>query len=90
MAGCTDVVEPPVPCVGVLVLRPARPSDRADRQACGSHPEIARMYDLDLEAPRAMTDEAADVWYQGVRDDALAWVIEVQGGCIGMARMHSV
>lgn len=90
MIGFTGVVEPPMLTDGVLVLRPPLPSDRADRQAYGSHPGIARMYGIDLDAPRGMSDEAADHWYQRVRDDPLAWVIAVQGRCVGVARLHSV
>jgi hypothetical protein len=37
---------------GVASLSTPQPSDRADRQAYGSHPEISRMHSVGLESPR--------------------------------------
>jgi RimJ/RimL family protein N-acetyltransferase len=84
------VVDRPVLADGVVVLRAPRASDQAERQGCGSHPDIARMLGVDLEAPRPMSDRQADEWFQRLLADPLAWVIEARKRCVGEARLHSL
>ena len=56
----------------------------------GGHPEIVRMYGGSLQEPAPLSREAAQRWYATVCADPLAWVIEVEGCCVGVVRLHSL
>jgi RimJ/RimL family protein N-acetyltransferase len=74
---------------GRLRLRAPHPDDRAARQQIGIHAEFRRMVGADEQTSGPMSAEAADGWYQNLASAPCAWVIEVDGQCIGTARLHS-
>lgn len=73
-----------------VTLRDARDSDVAARFALGNTPEIMAMFGADPAQVRELTPEAAEAWVASQRDEALAWVIEVDGALKGALRLHSV
>ena len=72
------------------MLRPPQPEDVEARVRYGGHPEIVRMYGGSLQEPAPLSREAAQRWYATVCADPLAWVIEVEGCCVGVVRLHSL
>lgn len=80
---------PPTLVNGRLQLRPPRPDDRAARQTAGVHAEFRRMVGADDQTSGPMTPEDAERWYQAITGAPCSWVIEVDGVCIGHARLHS-
>ena len=41
-------------------------------------------------APGPLTQSDAEHWYEDVRREKLGWVIELEGRCVGAARLHSL
>ncbi|MCC6166728.1 MAG: GNAT family N-acetyltransferase [Caldilineaceae bacterium] len=78
----------PVLAQGRLRLRLPHPDDRAARQRIGIHAEFRRMVGADDQTSGPMSAEAADGWYQSLAAAPCAWVIDVEGQCIGAARLH--
>ena len=74
----------------LVVLRPARPRDRADRLACGRDAEMVRMLGGAAATPQQMTDAEVEIWYRRFARDPLGWVIEAEGRCVGSTFLHSV
>lgn len=72
-----------------LRLRAPHPGDRAARRRCGIHAEFRRMVGADEQISGPISAEAADRWYQELAAAPCAWVIEVDGTCIGSARLHT-
>jgi len=83
-------LERPELVCGTLVLRAPRAADVAARLAAGGHPEIVRMYGGDLQAPTPISPADAERWYARLCADPLAWVIEVDGRCTGVVRLHTL
>src|SRR5918911_1682702 len=75
---------------GQVLLRSPQPEDVETRVCYGGHPEIVRMYGGSLQEPAPISHEAAQRWYATVCADPLAWVIEVDGCCVGVVRLHSL
>src|SRR5437667_957189 len=75
---------------GPVVLRPPESEDVEARVSYGRHPEIVRMYGGALLEPVPLSHEAAQRWYAEVCADPLAWVIDVDGRCVGVVRLHSL
>ncbi|MEM6760716.1 MAG: GNAT family protein [Pseudomonadota bacterium] len=73
-----------------VTLRDARDNDVAERFALGNTPEIMAMFGADPAQVRDITHDAAQAWVNSQRDEALAWVIEVDGALKGALRLHSV
>lgn len=73
-----------------VVLRPARPRDKAERLACGRDPEAVRMFGGAAATPQQMTDAEAEIWYRRFARDPLGWVIEADRRCIGNTFLHSL
>lgn len=73
-----------------LCLRGPQESDKADRLACGRDPEFRRMVGGDPRTCPPLTEAEVTGWYEAVRADSLYWIVEVDGRCIGTARLHQV
>lgn len=71
-----------------VLLRSPRPSDRQDRLAVGRNAEFVRMVGGDARDLRPFTAKDADSWFHRLFAEPLTWVIEVDGRCIGEARLH--
>ncbi len=74
----------------LVVLRPARPRDRADRLACGRDAEMVRMLGGGAATPRQITEAEVGIWYRRFARDPLGWVIEAEGRCVGSTFLHSL
>lgn len=70
-------------------LRAPHPDDRAARQQAGVHAEFRRMVGAEEQISGPLSAEGAERWYQEIANAPCAWVIEVDGRCIGTARLHS-
>jgi RimJ/RimL family protein N-acetyltransferase len=73
-----------------VVLRAPRPTDVDDRLAAGRDPEFRRMVGATRPVAGPLTRADAERWYAALRDEPQAWVIELEGRCIGEARLHHV
>src|SRR5512145_560846 len=73
-----------------VLLRAPRPEDRADRLAAGRDPEFRRM--VGATGPDAGPLTAAEVerWYARLVAETYSGVVEFEGHCIGVARLHHV
>jgi RimJ/RimL family protein N-acetyltransferase len=78
---------------GVLLRSPVH-ADVEGRRRCGDDPEIIRMFGgaPGFAEHRSMTVEAAEAWFERLQAEGnpLEWVIEVDDGFIGTARLHSI
>jgi RimJ/RimL family protein N-acetyltransferase len=72
------------------VLRAPQPSDIADRLAAGRDPEFRKMVGAIGSTPGRLTQADAERWYEDVGREKLGWVIELEGRCVGAARLHSL
>lgn len=72
------------------MLRPARPSDAADRFAAGRDPEYVWANGLDPARVQPMTPEGGESFYRQLAADPFGWAIEHEGRCVGSARLHSL
>jgi RimJ/RimL family protein N-acetyltransferase len=82
--------QPPILPGERVVLRPARPSDAADRFAAGRDPELVWAYGGDPARIKPMTPEGGESFYRQLAADPYGWAIEHEGRCIGSARLHSL
>ena len=41
-------------------------------------------------APGPLTQTDAECWYEDVAHEEHGWVIELEGRCVGVARLHSL
>jgi uncharacterized protein YhfF/RimJ/RimL family protein N-acetyltransferase len=73
-----------------VTLRPPRPADVADRLAAGRDPEFRRMVGADAAAPAPFTRADAERWYARLAAEPHGWVVEHEGRCVGLARLHGV
>jgi [ribosomal protein S5]-alanine N-acetyltransferase len=73
-----------------VVLRAPQPSDIADRLAAGRDPEFRRMVGAIGSVAGPLTQTDAEHWYEDVRRETFGWVIELEGRCVGVARLHSL
>jgi ribosomal-protein-alanine N-acetyltransferase len=73
-----------------VVLRAPRPVDRSDRLAAGRDPEFRRMVGGTGPDPGPLTTAEVDHWYAGLVAEPYSWVVEFEGHCIGVARLHHV
>lgn len=73
-----------------ILLRPPKPSDKADRLRCGRDPEAHRMYGGDTRTNPPFTADDAERWYAKEVGDPLRWVIEFEGRAIGGIHLHSL
>lgn len=94
MRGIVIGVQPPVLSGPRVVLRPLAEGDRVGRQRHGWHAEIERCFG-EVRGSGPMTDEEAADWYaESLRmlDDptCLPWMVEVDGGLVGVAFLHSL
>lgn len=72
------------------MLRPPRVQDKQDRLACGRDPEYVRMVGGNYRNVRPLTAEQVERWYQLLLAEPMEWVIDLDGRCIGTARLHSL
>lgn len=73
-----------------LLLRPPRDSDQADRLRWGRDPEFRRAVGGDPRETPPLTEEEVRRWYEEVSQDCFCWIIDLEGTCIGTARLHSL
>jgi RimJ/RimL family protein N-acetyltransferase len=73
-----------------VVLRPPITADVEMRLRYGRHAEIARMYGAADPESTEISREAAERWYSTVARDPLAWIVETDGVCAGVVRLHSL
>ena len=85
--------ERPVPVLeGARVrLRPPAPADAEVARRIGLHPQVVLGYGIDLAEWRELTAAEAAELLAGLapRADKVEWVVEVDGACVGTARLHS-
>lgn len=73
-----------------VVLRAPRPADRADRFEAGRDPEFRRMVGGAGPEPGPLTRADVDRWYDALVAEPHAWIVELEGRCVGVARLHHV
>jgi RimJ/RimL family protein N-acetyltransferase len=73
-----------------VTLRPPVERDKQDRFAAGRDPEFRRMVGGDPADCPPLTMPEVEQWYQQHCHSPLHWVIEAEGGCIGVARLLSL
>lgn len=73
-----------------LVLRPPREQDKLDRLSYGRNAEYVRMAGGDHRHLPPLTAEQVERWYQRLLAEPIEWVIDLDGRCIGTARLHSL
>jgi RimJ/RimL family protein N-acetyltransferase len=73
-----------------LVLRPPQESDKQDRLAYGRNPEFRKMVGGDPLTWSPLTEIEVEEWYIQLCQEPLEWVIETEGRCIGITRLHSL
>jgi ribosomal-protein-alanine N-acetyltransferase len=73
-----------------VVLRAPRAADRSDRLAAGRDPEFRRMVGGAGPDPGPLTAAEVDRWYDGLVAEPYSWIVEFEGHCIGVARLHQV
>jgi len=75
---------------GPVTLRPPLSSDATDRLRAGYSPEYVRLCGGMPDPAATFGPEQARLWYEQVCREPYGWCIEVQGSCIGHARLHSL
>ncbi len=79
----------PVFVSGGVVLRPPRADDALARRELGVPADIVRMFGAVDAADGPMSMADAQRWYSSLGcGDAIEWVVEVDGGFLGTARLH--
>ena len=73
-----------------VLLRGFEERDKGARLASGRHAEEVRMYGGDTGGLAPLTAEDVDRWYAALASQPHAWAAEVDGRCIGTARLHSL
>jgi ribosomal-protein-alanine N-acetyltransferase len=71
-------------------MRPPIPRDKADRLALGREPEFVFLVGGDTYNLAPLTPERVQRWYTDVAQSPHSWNIDVDGRCIGNARLHSL
>jgi ribosomal-protein-alanine N-acetyltransferase len=71
-----------------VLLRPPRESDREDRLAGGRDLEFWRMVGGFGAEPGPLTQAELDRWYAKVVAEPYEWVVDLDGHCVGTARLH--
>lgn len=90
LAGGNDVGSIPTLQGECLVLRAPQDRDKQDRLAYGRNAEFLRMVGGDARNLKPLTSEQVGRWYERLVAEPFEWVIEVEGRCIGTARLHHV
>lgn len=73
-----------------ILLRAPKPADKQDRLSFGRDPEFRKMVGGDWRTCPPLSVGEVDRWYDEVEDDPLRWMIELDGRCVGGARLHSL
>lgn len=74
-----------------ILLRQIRESDIDDRLRIGRHHEFIHMCGGEtLPVPEYPPRAVWEGWYEAVKDDPYAWIIETDGGCVGSAGFHHI
>lgn len=74
----------------LITLRPPKESDKKERLSYGRHPEYRRMVGADARVTPPLTVEEVDHWYEESCANPFTWVIDLDGRCIGVARLNRV
>ncbi len=73
-----------------VLLRPPQETDKADRLAFGRDTEFRKMVGGDPRTLPPLTEAEVEAWYRQVCRECYHWIIETEGRCSGIARLHSV
>lgn len=73
-----------------VILRAPREADKSARLSYGRDPEFRRMVGGDPRTNPPLTTEEVDQWYERAAAEPLYWIIDLDGTCIGTARLHSL
>ena len=74
-----------------ITLRGVRESDIDDRLRIGRHHEFIHMCGGEtLPEPEYPDRTVWEDWYNAVKEDPYAWIIELDGRCIGTAGFHQI
>lgn len=71
-------------------LRPPCTDDADVRVALGNNAEIAKMYGVDADDMKPITQDVAARWLQRLTDHPHAWIIEINGVFAGEIRLDNV
>lgn len=71
-----------------VILRAPIESDKEDRLACGRDPEFRLMVGGDPRTLPPLTTEEVEEWYKHFKSTPYSWIIEVDGHCIGIAKLR--
>jgi RimJ/RimL family protein N-acetyltransferase len=75
----------------LIVLRPPKPEDAADRLALGRDPEIVRMFGGDTNRPvPPLTMDEISRWLKNIGVHPHAWIVEHEGRLLGEARLDNL
>ncbi|MFO7698404.1 MAG: GNAT family protein [Anaerolineae bacterium] len=80
----------PVLRSGPVTLRPPVPEDIADRLRIGAVPEFVTMCGGVPDTRTPYTEAQAQTWYEQAAAELYGWCIQVEGRCIGAARLHTL
>jgi RimJ/RimL family protein N-acetyltransferase len=72
-----------------LVLRPPRPTDRADRLAIGRNAEYVRLDGGNTRDLAPLTEDDVAQWYARIAGAQYGWVIDVGGRGVGSTRLKN-
>ena len=73
-----------------IILRSPMASDKQERLAYGRDAEFRRMVGGDPRTLPPLTEAEVEGWYRQVASERFHWIIEAEGRCIGIARLHAV
>lgn len=71
-------------------LRAPKSTDKTARLHAGNHPEFLKMLGLPESHAAALTEDRAQEWYARIDSNPFAWIIEVDGRCVGAAHLHAL
>jgi len=72
---------------GEFILRLPKESDIYDRLKLGRSAEFVRMCGGNATDIKPFTEEELNRWYERICNSSCEWVIELNGSCVGIARL---
>lgn len=73
-----------------VILRAPRETDKQDRLADGRDADFRKMVGGDPRTLPPLTAAEVEQWYHQVCAEPYYWIIEAEGRCIGVARLHAI
>lgn len=80
----------PVLRSGPVTLRSPVPEDIGDRLRVGAMPEFVTMCGGVPDTRTPYTESQAQAWYERAAAEPYGWCVQVEGRCIGAARLHTL